>query len=109
MRPIAFFNFLVLLSPVTSFTPSAPKITELSVTKTSLDLSKKVFIDGEAGTTGLQVRDRLSERSDIEIISPPTQLRKDTETRKKFINEADAVILCKCLHINSSCENSFLF
>jgi N-acetyl-gamma-glutamyl-phosphate reductase len=57
-------------------------------------MAKKVFIDGEAGTTGLQVRDRLSGRDDIEIISPPSELRKDEETRKKFINEADAVILC---------------
>ena len=56
--------------------------------------TKKVFIDGEAGTTGLQVRDRLGARDDIEIISPPSDLRKDFETRKKFINEADAVILC---------------
>jgi N-acetyl-gamma-glutamyl-phosphate reductase len=62
---------------------------------TVLDMAtKKVFIDGEAGTTGLQVRDRLSKREDIEIISPPSNLRKDEETRKKFINEADAVILC---------------
>ena len=57
--------------------------------------SKKVFIDGEAGTTGLQVRDRLGSRDDIEIISPPSELRKDEDTRKKFINEADAVILCE--------------
>ena len=62
---------------------------------TSLDAAvKKVFIDGETGTTGLQVRERLSKRDDIEIISPPSDLRKDDETRKKFINEADAVILC---------------
>jgi len=60
----------------------------------SLTAVKKVFIDGEVGTTGLQVRERLASRSDIEIISPPDELRKDTETRKKFINEADAVILC---------------
>ena len=64
-------------------------------TSTSLDAAvKKVFIDGETGTTGLQVRERLSKRDDIEIISPPSELRKDDETRKKFINEADAVILC---------------
>ena len=55
---------------------------------------KKVFIDGEAGTTGLQVRERLAGRTDIEIISPPSDLRKDEATRKKFLNEADAVILC---------------
>jgi hypothetical protein len=56
---------------------------------------KKVFIDGEAGTTGIQVRDRLATRDDLEIISAPTELRKDEATRKKLINEADAVILCK--------------
>lgn len=55
---------------------------------------KKVFIDGEAGTTGLQVRDRLASRDDIEIISPPFELRKDEKTRRELINEADAVILC---------------
>jgi len=55
----------------------------------------KIFIDGEAGTTGLQVRDRLSKRDDLEIISAPDGLRKDEATRKKLINEADAVILCK--------------
>ena len=58
--------------------------------------AKKVFIDGEAGTTGLQVRSRLEKRKDLEIISAPDDLRKDEETRKNLINEADAVILCKC-------------
>jgi len=62
---------------------------------TSLGMTtKKVFIDGEAGTTGLQVRERLGKRTDLEILSPPFDLRKDETTRKKFINEADAVILC---------------
>ena len=56
----------------------------------------KVFIDGEAGTTGLQVRDRLASRDDLQIISAPDALRKDADTRKKLINEADCVILCKC-------------
>jgi N-acetyl-gamma-glutamyl-phosphate reductase len=54
----------------------------------------KVFIDGEAGTTGLQVRGRIEARDDLEIISAPDELRKDEDTRKKLINEADAVILC---------------
>jgi len=54
----------------------------------------KVFIDGEAGTTGIQVRGRIESRDDLEIISAPDDLRKDEETRKKLINEADVVILC---------------
>ena len=70
-----------------------------SLYQTSLFAEKyKVFIDGEAGTTGLQVRERLEKRGDLEIISPPGDLRKDEDTRKKFINEADAVILCKLVY-----------
>jgi len=66
-----------------------------SSSTTSLFAEKyKVFIDGEAGTTGIQVRGRLEQREDLEIISPPSDLRKDVDTRKKFINEADVVILC---------------
>lgn len=53
-----------------------------------------VFIDGEAGTTGLQVRSRLSKRSDIELITLPDAMRKDTAARAEAINKADAVILC---------------
>lgn len=63
--------------------------------KSVLEAKPKVFIDGEAGTTGIQVRDILAKRTDLEIISVPNELRKDEETRKQFINEADAVILCK--------------
>jgi N-acetyl-gamma-glutamyl-phosphate reductase len=62
---------------------------------TSLFAKPKIFIDGEAGTTGLQVRGRIEKRDDLEIISPPPELRKDDATRRKLINEADVVILCK--------------
>lgn len=55
---------------------------------------KKIFIDGEAGTTGLQVRDRLAGRDDLEILSIADELRKDKDERKRLINEADCVILC---------------
>ena len=55
---------------------------------------KKVFIDGSAGTTGLRIVQRLSERKDIELISIPEELRKDTAARKDMLNKADIVFLC---------------
>lgn len=77
------------------FTLRTP-LSSLSSARSDTSLNKyKVFIDGEAGTTGLQVRGRLEARDDLEIISAPDELRKDEGTRKKLINEADAVILCK--------------
>lgn len=88
----------IIISLLTSTLVSSFNVNHLSSSshhfKTSLNAVKKVFIDGEAGTTGLQVRERLSSRTDIEILSPEFELRKDRETRKKLINEADAVILC---------------
>ena len=55
---------------------------------------KKVFIDGEAGTTGLQVRDRLVSRTDISLLSIAEADRKNPAKRKEFLNAADIVILC---------------
>ncbi len=55
---------------------------------------KKVFIDGSAGTTGLRILERLSKRSDIELIRLPEELRKDSEARKKALNECDIAFLC---------------
>lgn len=54
----------------------------------------KIFIDGEAGTTGLQIRDRLAVRSDIELISIDAASRKDASARAEKLNSADVVILC---------------
>ena len=56
--------------------------------------SVSVFIDGEAGTTGLQVLGRLEKRGDIKLITLPEDKRKDTAARAEAINAADAVILC---------------
>ena len=55
---------------------------------------KKVFIDGSAGTTGLRIRERLASREDIQLIVLPEELRKDTEARRKALNEADVAFLC---------------
>jgi N-acetyl-gamma-glutamyl-phosphate reductase len=54
----------------------------------------RVFIDGEAGTTGLQIRERLATRRDIELLSIPDDLRKDASARADLLNAADAAILC---------------
>lgn len=55
---------------------------------------KKVFIDGSAGTTGLRIHERLSTRTDLEILQIPEELRKDPEARKNLMNQADVVFLC---------------
>ena len=54
----------------------------------------KIFIDGEAGTTGLQIRDRLAGRRDLEVISIAADKRKDQSERKRLLNLADVAILC---------------
>lgn len=71
---------------------------------------KKVFLDGSAGTTGLRIKERLSLRDDIELISLPENLRKDVSARQSAINSADFVFLClpdsAALEAAELCENS---
>lgn len=55
---------------------------------------KKVFIDGETGTTGLQVRERLVNHPDIEIISIDPDKKRDVEEKRRLMNEADVTVLC---------------
>ncbi|MBE7047225.1 MAG: N-acetyl-gamma-glutamyl-phosphate reductase [Ruminococcaceae bacterium] len=55
---------------------------------------KKIFIDGSAGTTGLRIYERLSQRDDIELIILSEDKRKDFDERKKAINSADVAFLC---------------
>ena len=54
----------------------------------------KIFIDGEAGTTGLQIRERLAGRRDLEMLSIPADRRKDIGARAELLNAADVAILC---------------
>lgn len=54
----------------------------------------RIFIDGEVGTTGLQIRERLDGRDDLEFIRLEGDQRKDAEARRKALNEADVAILC---------------
>ena len=55
---------------------------------------KKVFIDGSAGTTGLKVAARLSERKDIAMITLDETVRKDVKARQDAMNQVDVVFLC---------------
>lgn len=57
-------------------------------------MATKVFIDGSVGTTGLRIHERLSQRSDIELITITEENRKELNARKEAILSADAAFLC---------------
>lgn len=57
-------------------------------------MAAKIFIDGEAGTTGLQIRERLAGRKDLVLLSISADKRKDIAARAALLNEADVAILC---------------
>ena len=57
-------------------------------------MAATVFIDGESGTTGLQIRQRLEGRGDLVLASIDPTRRKDPVARAEMLNDADAVILC---------------
>ena len=57
-------------------------------------MSAKIFIDGAAGTTGLEIRERLSKRADLSLVQLDESGRKDIGARTRALNEADLVILC---------------
>lgn len=57
-------------------------------------MKRRIFIDGEAGTTGLQILSRLKARDDIELLSIDPAKRKDTAERARLLNLAEVAILC---------------
>lgn len=57
-------------------------------------MAHRVFIDGEAGTTGLQIRDRLAGRDDLELLRLDPARRKDPQARREAFAAADVAILC---------------
>ena len=57
-------------------------------------MATRVFIDGEAGTTGLQIRDKLAGRAALELVSLPAALRKDVGAKRELLGQIDVTILC---------------
>jgi len=57
-------------------------------------VTTSIFIDGAEGTTGLEIRERLAERSEFSLVMLGDDLRKDLDARREALNDCDIAILC---------------
>jgi N-acetyl-gamma-glutamyl-phosphate reductase len=57
-------------------------------------MTYKVFVDGQEGTTGLQINEYLAKRADVTLLKISAEKRKDLAERKRLINESDVTFLC---------------
>ena len=57
-------------------------------------MKPKIYIDGQEGTTGLRIRERLLERKDLELLEIDPEKHRDEAERRRFIDQADLVFLC---------------
>ncbi|MGD9659360.1 MAG: N-acetyl-gamma-glutamyl-phosphate reductase, partial [Methylocystis sp.] len=57
-------------------------------------MTTKIFIDGDAGTTGLEIRERLARRSDITLLALPQEKRKNVAAKRDMLASVDIAILC---------------
>ena len=57
-------------------------------------MAYRVFVDGQEGTTGLQINEYLAQRADVEVLKIDPDKRKDLAERKRLINASDVTFLC---------------